>query len=63
MSGFIIPSTSRVIFKKILLDNEIFTDEKTKKYEKKFKKEVINNSLSNLFIDSKINNFIIDLVD
>ena len=63
ISGFIIPSSSKVSFEKILLDEEIFTDEKIKNYEEKFKNEVINNSLSNIFNGKKINNFLKKFVD
>jgi hypothetical protein len=55
--GHIIPSISKVTFEKIALNEEIFTEKKTKDYEKKFKKQVIDNSLSNIFNEKKINNF------
>lgn len=57
ISGFIIPYTSNVTFEKILLDEKILKAEETKQYEKKFKNEVVDNSLSNIFNKSKINNF------
>ena len=57
ISGFIVPLSSKVNFEQVLLDKEIFTDEKIKRYEKKFQKEVINKSLVNIFDYSKINNF------
>jgi len=57
ISGFMIPSSSKVTFEKILLDKEIFTAEKIKNYEQKFKREVVNNSLSNIFNEKKIKNF------
>jgi hypothetical protein len=57
ISGFIIPSSSELSFGKISMDEEIFTVQKTKKYEKKFKNEVIENSLDNIFNDIKLNNF------
>jgi len=63
ISGFIIPSSSKVIFEKILLDKEIFTFIKMKNYEEKLKNEVINNSLSNIFNEKKINNFLKDFVN
>ena len=55
--GYIIPSTSKVIFEKIIFDNDIFSVEKTKNYEKKFKSEVIDNSLTNIFDDLRVNKF------
>ena len=36
---------------------DILKAEETKQYEKKFKNEVVDNSLSNIFNKSKINNF------
>ena len=57
ISGFIVPSSSKVNFEQVLVDKEIFNDEKIKKYEKKFQNEVINKSLVNIFDYSKINNF------
>ena len=58
ISGFITPFSSSVTFKQISLDKEIFTSKKIKKYEKKFNKEVINNSLSDIFNETKTNNFL-----
>ena len=57
ISGFIIPYTSNVTFETILLDEKILKAEETKQYEKKFKNEVVDNSLSNILNKSKINNF------
>mgnify|MGYP006095746297 CR=1 FL=1 len=57
ISGFIIPYTSNVTFEKILLGEKILKAEETKQYEKKFKNEVVDNSLSNILNKSKINNF------
>ena len=57
ISGFITPFSSKVTFEQIVLDKEIFTAKKIKNYEKKFKKEVINNSLSNIFNVLRISNF------
>ena len=57
ISGHIAPSTSKVTFEKIIFDEQIFTEQKVKNYEEKFKKEVVNNSLSNIFNEKKIYNF------
>ena len=57
LSGFLIPSSSKVTFEKIIFGEEIFTEKKIKNYEKKFKSEVINNSIINIFNEIKINNF------
>ncbi|MDA9091837.1 AsmA family protein [Pelagibacteraceae bacterium] len=57
ISGFIIPSSLKVNFEKIIFDKEIFTSEKIKIYEKRFKNQVILNSLENIFDEIKINNF------
>jgi hypothetical protein len=58
ISGFITPFSSKVTFEQIVLDEEIFTLEKIIYYEKKFKKDVINSSLNNIFNEKKINNFL-----
>ena len=57
LSGFLIPSSSKVTFEKIAVGKEIFTEKKIKNYEKKFKIEVINNSIINIFNKKKLNNF------
>ena len=57
MSGLIIPSSSKVIFRKIKLNKETFSDKKTKKYEREFNREVIDNLLSNILNEIKMNNF------
>lgn len=61
ISGFINPFSSKVNFEKMLFNEEIFTNEKIKVYEEKFTNDVINNSLDNLFNESKINNFLKDI--
>ena len=58
ISGYIIPSTLKVNFEEIIFDNNAFTEKKIKNYEEKFKYEVINNSLSNVFNEQKIRNFL-----
>jgi hypothetical protein len=57
VSGFLIPSSSQVIFKKIIVNKKILSKERIKNYEEKFKNEVIENSLSNIFNKSNIDNF------
>jgi len=57
ISGFIIPSNSKVFFEKMSLDNNDYSAEKIKNYEKKFENEVIQNSLKNIFSDSKLNQY------
>jgi len=57
ISGFIVPSTSKVVFERLLFDKKDYTGEKIKNFEEKFKNEVIQKSLSNIFNHSKINNF------
>ena len=57
LSGFIIPSSLKVTFKQVLLDEEMFTNEEIKNYEEKFNSEVINNSLKNIFNNAKMTNF------
>tara|TARA_B110000971_G_C19998762_1_gene495668 strand:- start:633 stop:1940 length:1308 start_codon:yes stop_codon:yes gene_type:complete len=57
ISGFLIPSSSKVTFKQIIVDKEIFVAEKIKNYEEKFNSEVIGSLFSNIFNEKKINNF------
>ena len=58
ISGFVTPTSSKVVFEKILLDKEVFSDRKIKNYEEKFRNDVINGSIGNIFNDIKINNFL-----
>ena len=58
ITGFIIPSILKVTFKKIMLGDETFSEEKIKNYEVKFKNEVIVDSLGNIFNEKKIRNFL-----
>ena len=58
ISGFVTPTSSKVVFEKILLDKEVFSDGKIKNYEEKFRNDVINGSIGNIFNDIKINNFL-----
>ena len=57
ISGYVTPSTSKITFSKIIFDEENFTEKKINNYEKKFKNEVIDGSLSNIFNEKKIKNF------
>lgn len=60
--GYLIPFSDKVIFSKIILDGKKLSLEKTKNYQKKFKKEVVQESLKNIFSESKINKFFKDLI-
>jgi len=57
ITGHLIPSNSKVIFDKFLLDENELSVEKTKEYEKIFEDEFIENSLVNIFNKKKINKF------
>jgi hypothetical protein len=57
IDGLIFPHSSNVIFKKILLNEKILANVQTKKYEKKFKEDVVGTSLSNIFNELKVNSF------
>ena len=57
ISGFIVPSASKVVFERLLFDKEDYKGEKIKNSEEQFENEVIQKSLSNIFNHSKINNF------
>ena len=49
IKGYVIPSKEKVIFEKFLLNNNPMLVEKTKDYEDKFEKEVVQKSLKNIF--------------
>lgn len=55
--GHITTSSSKVTFEKIIFDNEIFTEKKIKSYEGRFRNEVIDDNLVNIFNEKKINNY------
>jgi len=57
ISGFIVPSYAGVTFEQIVLGKKILSNKKIKNYEEKFKNEVIENSLGNIFNLTKIDNF------
>jgi len=57
ISGFMTPSTSKVFFEKILFDKKNYGVEKIKFVEEKFKNEVVQKSLKNIFNKAKMNNF------
>ena len=57
ISGFIVPSTSKVVFEKIVFDKEDYTPIKIRNTEERLKNEVIQKSISNIFNDAKMNNF------
>ena len=57
MSGFIVPSTSKVVFEKVLFDKENYKQNEINNFEEKFKKEVVQKSISNIFNELKMNNF------
>ena len=57
MSGFMVPSTSDIIFQKVFFDKQKYTEEQTKNFQKKFKNEVTQKNLGNIFNDTKMSNF------
>ena len=57
ISGFVVPSTSEIIFEKIFFDEKKYTENQVKNFQEKFKNEVTQNTLANIFNDSKMSNF------
>ena len=57
ISGYVTPSNSNVSFEKIIFDKEIFTKKEINIYEKIFRDQVINSSLSNFFNEKKLKDF------
>ena len=56
--GFLIPSISKVIFQKIVLNGSELSIKKIKEYENKYEDEVVQNYLFNIFNEQKINKFL-----
>jgi hypothetical protein len=57
ITGIVIPSSLKINFEKIMFEDKIFSPSDVKKYEKKFKNEVLQNSLVNILSEVKLNNF------
>ena len=56
--GFLIPEKTKVIFKKLIVDDKKLSVEKTKEYENVFKDKLVQDSLANIFDIAKINKFL-----
>ena len=59
--GFLIPSSSAVVFENFLIDDKRLSIEKTKEYENKFKEDLVLDSLGNIFNENNIDKFFKDL--
>ena len=59
--GFLIPSNSKVIFQKFILDGNELSTKETKVYQSKFEDEVVQDSLANIFNESRMNRFLENL--
>ena len=57
IKGFLIPSNSKVIFEKFIIDGKEISNEKIKDFENKFSDNVIQNSLVNIFQKNKIDKY------
>ena len=57
ITGLIIPSNSKVIFEKFYINDNKLSVEKIEDYENKFKEEVIQKSLKNIFNENKLNKY------
>ena len=60
--GYLIPSTSKVIFEKIILEGEKLSIRQTKEYENRFENELVKDSLVNIFNESKIEKYFKNLL-
>ena len=56
--GFLIPSNSKVVFQKFVLDGRELSTEETEVHQNKFIDDVVRGSLSNIFNEGKINKFL-----
>jgi len=61
IKGFLIPSNTKVIFQKFILDGNELSVEETTKLQKKFENKVVQDSLANIFNKSKTNKFLKNL--
>jgi hypothetical protein len=61
IKGFLIPSSTKVIFQKFILDGNELSVEETTKLQKKFENKVVQDSLANIFNKSKTNKFLKNL--
>ena len=55
--GFLIPSNSRIIFNKLLVDDIELFAEIIKEHENKFQDELIRDNLANIFNEAKMEKF------
>jgi len=56
--GTLIVSSAKVAFKEVIIDKQVFEEKKIKYYEEEFQNKVINESLSNIFDNKKIENYL-----
>ncbi len=61
ITGILIPSSSRVIFERFSVDENKLTAKKTKEYEIRLKDDLIQDSISNIFNENKIEKFLKNL--
>ena len=61
IKGFIIPLNSKVIFKNFLIDGNKLSAQKVKEYENKFKEELIQDYLGNIFSENKMDRYLKNL--
>jgi hypothetical protein len=62
IKGALIPSKSRVVFEKILIDGAELPAEKTKDYESEFEDSVVLDSLENIFHEGRVNKYFKNLL-
>ena len=60
--GFLIPSTSKVIFESFFLNGTKISSKKNKEFNNKFEDELIQGSLENIFNERKLNKFFDNLL-
>ena len=61
ITGVLIPSNSKVIFEKFMINGTKLSVKKTKEYESEFKDKIIQNSLANIFSEKKIDKYLKNL--
>ena len=63
IKGFLVPVSNKVVFNEIYLDEKMLQDELIKKYENNFSKNIIKNSLENIFSYPRIDKFLKSIQD
>ena len=62
IKGYIIPYNNKVVFQKFFLNDTLVPVKKIKDYEDKFRREVVQKSIKNIFNEKKLNKYFKSLI-